>query len=149
MRAGWTNFHPGGYFVSSQLSHLSPLPVQCCLQILLYHLHSPFFPPEKNIPSSSVFFTLSSSNFLCIFFSPLSLSVLPSLLSHPPPNLPTPSTLPSHPHPSTFLNTGQHIWFQTKCVHSNISINWVGEALTLITATTLCFRHVGGIMDYY
>lgn len=154
MRPGWTNFHPGSYFVSAQPSHLSPLLVHRRLQfffsffLVFIIFVLPFPPPKKIIPTSSVsapdfffFFTLSSSNFLCLFFSPLSLS---QCFHHFRLIPPTPLPPPIH----IFKHKPAH-WFQTKCVHSNISINWVGEALTLITATTLCFRHVGGIMDYY
>lgn len=149
MRPGWTNFRQKEVILFSSLP-LSLLDV--------HHLIS-FFSSSHLLPHSpahsEIILTFSAST-PDSFFSlcpPLTSSVLSS--PHPPhsqcfhhfrliPQNPLSSPPPIH----IFKHKPAH-WFQTKCVHSNISINWVGEALTLITATTLCFRHVGGIMDYY
>ena len=148
MRPGWTNFHPGSYFVSSRISHLSP-PAWTSSHQLFFFFHAfifSFFSPPEIIPASSVsapdfFFFCPLLTSSVLSFSPLSRS---QRFHHFPLIPRTPLPPPVH----IFKHKPAH-WFQTKCVHSNISINWVGEALTLITATTLCFRHVGGIMDYY
>lgn len=145
MRPGWTNFHPGSYFVSSRISHLSPL-------LVLHHVIFSFFstpllflfPPPRNHPYLLCF----TPRFFCPLLTSSVLSFSPLSRSQRFHHFPLIPRTPLPPPVHIFKHKPAH-WFQTKCVHSNISINWVGEALTLITATTLCFRHVGGIMDYY
>lgn len=152
MRPGWTNFR------QKEVILFSSLPPSL---LDVHHLISFFFPPPiffLILPHTRKSSSLSLHRLLILFFfslcPPLTSSVL-SLPRSPPhsqcfhhfrliPQNPLSSPPPIH----IFKHKPAH-WFQTKCVHSNISINWVGEALTLITATTLCFRHVGGIMDYY
>ena len=147
MRPGWTNFHPGSYFVSSRISHLSPPAWTSSHQFFFFpRLYFFLFLPTRNHPcllcfSPRFFFFCPLLTSSVLSFSPLSRS---QRFHHFPLIPRTPLPPPVH----IFKHKPAH-WFQTKCVHSNISINWVGEALTLITATTLCFRHVGGIMDYY
>ena len=133
MRPGWTNFHPWSYFVSSQPSHLSSLLVHCLFFITFILL----FPPEI-IPTSSV----SSTDFFShsvLFLLPLFFPALSLLQCFHPFRLIPPAPLPRPIH--IFKHKPAH-WFQTKCVHSNISIDWVGKALKLIRPTTLWLRHV-------
>lgn len=131
-------FKQESYFDSS----LSPMCVCVCV-FFIPSLNSSVFWNWQSFLCFHRFCLLSSSNFfflVSLFSHVQSLSItFVSSLQNP---TPFPTAIHIFKHKPAY-------WFQTKCVHSNISINWVGEALTLITATTLCFRHVSGIMDYY